>query len=178
MDSQRMSGGSRATARRRGLLAACLLLGACSYGLTGGGFPDHVDTVFIESFENRTPNFELEQELFRSLLDRYPSALGVRTASRENADALLVGSITGYDDVVSNVSPGAGASNRPQVLTHEVRVTVSARLIDTRDNVILWEGQVSGRGTYTPETQTEQVGRADAIEMLVQELIDGALSQW
>ncbi|HEX6588176.1 MAG TPA: LPS assembly lipoprotein LptE [Longimicrobiales bacterium] len=154
---------------------ALLLLAGCNYGLTGGGFPEHIRTIHIESFENETPQFELTQQIFTKLVDDLPSALGVRAGSRANADALLTGTITSYEEVAQNYSTSGGGI---QVLTHQVRVSASVRLVDVRENVILWEGRVSGTGQYRPDSQTEDEGRRVAIDFIVQNIIDGAQSQW
>jgi hypothetical protein len=155
---------------------ALILLGGCNYGLTGGGFPEHIRTIHVETFENETTQFELAQQLFNAMVDEVPGALGVQLASRANADALLTGSIQGYDDAAQNYTPGG--DGRIQVLQHQVRISLNVRLVDTRENVILWEGRVSGNGQYAPDTETEEEGRRIAIEMIVREVIDGAQSQW
>lgn len=158
------------------LAVLLLLLGSCNYGLRGGGFPDHIRTLHVEAFENQTPQFELEQQVFTAMLDEVPSALGVQVGSRTNADALLTGSILGYDDVAQNYS--SGGDGRIQVLQHQVRISVNVRLLDVRENVILWEGRVSGTGQYAPDSQTEDEGRRIAIQDIVRDVIDGAQSQW
>ena len=157
-------------------LAPLLLLAACNYGLAGGGFPDHIRTIHIESFENETPQFELAQQIFTAMVDEVPSSLGVQVGSRANADALLTGSILGYDDAAQNYS--SSGEGRIQVLQHQVRISVNVRLVDVRENVILWEGRVSGNGQYAPDTETEDAGRRIAIDMIVRDVIDGAQSQW
>ena len=159
------------------MLAAVVLLAGCNYGLRGGGFPEHIRTIYIESFENRTPQFELEQQIFTAMIDRVPSALGVQVGSRENADAWLSGQILGYDDVAQNYSSD-GSGGRVQVLQNQVRVSVSVRLVDTRENVVLWEGRISGNGQYAPDSETEDAGRRIAIDDIVRDVIDGAMSQW
>lgn len=160
---------------RASATAAVLLFAGCNYGLTGGGFPEHIRNIHVETFENETPQFELTQQIFAALVDDLPSALGVRVASRENADAILSGTILGYDDVAQNYST---SGNDIQVLSHQVRVNANVRLVDVRENVIIWEGRVSGSGQYRPDTQTEDEGRRVAIQFIVQEIIDGAQSQW
>ena len=55
---------------------------------------------------------------------------------------------------------------------------IGAEIIDLVENVILWESNnVSARGEY-PEGSPEDGGRARAIELLVQEIVDGAQSNW
>ena len=157
-------------------VALLSLLSGCSYGLTGGGFPEHIRSIHIETFENETTQFELAQQLFNAMVDDLPGALGVQVGSRENADALLSGSILGYDDAAQNYS--SATDGRVQVLQHQVRIAVNVRLVDTRENVILWQGRVSGDGTYAPDTQSEDEGRRVAIDKIVRDVIDGAQSQW
>jgi len=154
---------------------ALALLAACNYGLRGGGFPEHIDSIHIEAFENETVEFELGQQIFNAMADEVPSALGVRVASRANADAVLSGSIVSYDDVAQNFST---TGNDIDVLQHQIRIAVNVRLLDVRENVILWEGRVDGTGQYSPDSEPEDEGRRIAIEQIVNDVIDGAQSQW
>lgn len=167
-------------ARRSGwaILALALLLG-CNYGFQGGGgFPAHVRTIYIEPFENLTPEFEIEQELFSALLEQLPDRLGVRLAGREVADALVTGRIVRVDDSAQNYRPDQ-ASGATNVMSHQVRVTIAVQIVDTQRNVILWESSsASGTGEYSPMNQDISVGRREAIEELVTLIIDQAQSQW
>ena len=46
-------------------------------------------------------------------------------------------------------------------------------------NVILWDDLgLATQGQYLEESETEEVGRAEAIELLVQRIVDGAQSNW
>lgn len=164
--------------RRLGLLLALTLTMGCNYGFVGGGFPAHIRTIYIEPFENQTPQFELEGRLFTALVDELPAQLGLRTAGEESADAILRGRILRYDDVAQNYRADA---QRPagNVLSHEVQIGISAELVDVRENVIRWEARsLTGRGTYDPGAQTEEIGQREAIENIIEQLIDGAQSQW
>jgi len=60
-----------------------------------------------------------------------------------------------------------------------VTLVVEVRIRNLVDDEILWEGlSVSTQGPYLEESETEDVGRALAIELLVQRVIDGAQSNW
>jgi len=156
-----------------------LVVAGCSYGFAGGGFPSHIRTVHIETFDNETEYFDLQQQLFTAMLERLPGALGVRPAARENADAIIRGRILRYLDEAQNYRP-ADARGNAQILEYRVEVSLEVSIIDvTRDPpVILWKSQgLVGRGQYAA-SQTDQVGRERAIEHLLQQIIDGAQSQW
>lgn len=153
-------------------------LAACSYGFEGGGFPAHIRTIYIAPFENQTAQFEVEQELFSRLLNELPAKLGLQAAGREAADAILTGQIRRYQDVAQNYRPGSN-ENVGNVLAHEVQVGISAQLVDVRDNVIRWEANsLVGRGTYRPDNQSDDVALREAIDNIIEQIIDGAQSQW
>jgi hypothetical protein len=167
-----------ASVRLIAVAALAVVAGACNYGFRGGGgFPSHVRTVYIAPLENETPQFDVDQQVLRVLTERLPRALGVRVAGERAADAIVRGTVTRYEDAAQNYRPGqAGAI---EVLQHQVQITMSITIIDVRNNEILYESRsISGRGEYRPDTQSEEVARTRAIESLIQQIIDGAQSQW
>jgi hypothetical protein len=170
-----MSGFFRASAKLA--LALTLLASACNYGLRStSGFPPEIRTVYIAPIGNETVQFDLNQQVFRALSERLPGALGLQLAGERVADAVVRGTVLRYEDVAQNYRPGEGSVS---VAQHQVQITASIQIIDVRNSEILWEmSAVSGRGEYRPDTQTDEVARARAIEFLVQQIINGAQSQW
>jgi hypothetical protein len=160
-------------------LLAVALLSGCIYSFqAGAGFPDHVKTVAVLPFENETNRFELTQEVFQALQREFPRSMGLQPAGEGIADAVVRGVITRYDLSTPSYRPGA-AGQVPQVLQRQVTLMVSVEIVNLVDNVILWESRsVSARGEYLEEGESEDIGRAKAIELLVQSVIDGAQSNW
>jgi hypothetical protein len=156
-----------------------LSLSACSYGFqAGAGFPDYVKTVAIVPFENDTTRPEITDEVFNLLLREFPRSQGLQPAGEDVADAVIRGTITRYDVTTPSYRAGA-AGDVPQVLQRQVSLTVEVQIINQVDNVVLWESAaVSVRGEFLEESETEDTGRALAIELLVQRIIDGAQSNW
>ncbi|MEJ2215862.1 MAG: LptE family protein [Gemmatimonadota bacterium] len=166
--------------RHAEILLVLFLLGAaagCNYGFRGGGgFPPDIKTIYIAPFDNQTTQFDLERQLFDGLSGTLPKQLGIRTAPQADADAILKGNITRYDDVQGNYKTQPGQN--PQVLTNEVQISITAQLIDVKRNLIIWETNgLTGHGEYTPQ-QSDQEGQTEAIKNLVNQIIDGAQSQW
>lgn len=161
------------------IAAATVLAASCNYGFQGGGFPPHIRTIYIEPFENETAQFELQGTLFTALVDELPAQLGLRTAGEGSADAILRGRIMRYDDVAQNYRPGSADQPVGGAISHEVQIGITAELVDVRDNVVRWEAAtLIGRGTYDPTAQTEEIGQAEAIGNIIEQIIDGAQSQW
>lgn len=156
-----------------------LLLSGCLYSFKAGSFPPpYIKTIAIEPFDNETTRFELTGELYDQLLKRLPSALGIRTAGEDVADAVVKGTIVRYDVAAPNYR--AGAAGQPaQVLQRQVTISVKVQIIDQVNNVVLWEDTgVVAQGQFADASETEDVGRTQAITTLVQKIVDGAQSNW
>lgn len=163
--------------RAERILAAVLLLtsAACYSFSGGGGFPNDVRTVFIEPFENTTPQFDLELQVYNHLQETLPRQLGLRPASETSADAIVRGRILRYDDRAQ--SNPINDPSRP--LVHVVEIAVAVEIIDVKRNVILWDASsLTAQGEYRPESGSEEQGRVIAIEQLAQRILDGAQQQW
>jgi hypothetical protein len=161
------------------VLAACLLFSGCIYGFqAGAGFPSYVKTVAIIPFENETNRPELTDEIFQALLREFPRSQGLQPAGEEVADAVVRGTIRRYDLSTPSYRPGAPGET-PQVLQRQVSLAVEVRIINLVDNTILWENRgISVMGQYLEESESEDVGRALAIELLIQRIVDGAQENW
>jgi hypothetical protein len=60
-----------------------------------------------------------------------------------------------------------------------VTIAIEVQIVNLVDNEILWESRnVSAQGQYLEDSETEEVGKALAIELLIQRIIDGAQSNW
>lgn len=167
------------------LVAAAVVLApaGCNYSFrAGAGFPEHVRTIAVLPFENETNRFELTQEVHEALLRRVPRALGLNPAGENEADAVLSGRILRYELTAPlyRQTGGSGAGRQGvQVLQREVVLVVEVEVLDREEYLVLWEaGQLRVRGQFLEASETEATGRSEAIELLVQEIVDGAQSNW
>lgn len=160
---------------------ALLVAGAaagCNYSFQAGSFPPpHVRTLAIEPFENETDRFEVASELYDELVRRLPSALGVRSAGLDVADAVVRGSVIRYEVQAPNYRAGA-SGQAARVLQREVRIAIRVEIVDRVENVILWESNSETAQGLFAEGAPEEEGRRAAIELLVQRIVDGAQSNW
>ncbi|MEE2897302.1 MAG: LPS assembly lipoprotein LptE [Gemmatimonadota bacterium] len=166
---------------RRGSLAVVLSLvvSGCAYSFRAGSFPpEHVETIAVQPVDNETNRFELSGELYDQLLRNLPRALGIRTAGEDVADAVVRGSIMRYDVIAPNYQ-SARSGQAAQVLQRQVSIGVSVEIVDLVENVVLWESRsLIAQGEFVEASETEEVGRLEAIELLVQKIVDGAQSNW
>ena len=154
-----------------------LAVQGCSYSFRSGSFPDHIRTVAILPFENDTNRFDLTQELHEQMLRELPRSLGIVNAGEDAADAIVRGRITSYTLSTPLFRPGQ--QDQVDVLQRQVALRIDVEIVDLVQNVILFDGaSLSAQGAYLDESQDESIGRALAIELMVQRIIDGAQSNW
>ncbi len=162
--------------RRSGALSILLALCACfPYGFAGGGLPSHVRTVAVIPFENLTSAPELQQELTQALRSELKDRLGLREAAETRANAVVRGTIQRYE---TDIPIGFSATNKNQTSARrQLQIAVDIEMIDQASGKSLWSRKgLIAEGQY--EERGEAVGRKQAIDRIVTELVQGAQSQW
>src|SRR5687767_15721050 len=158
-------------------IACTLVLAGCGvrYGFSQGAFPSHVRTMAILPFENQTAAAELQNELFESMRKELQRRLGVRDAPQERADALVRGTIVSYDADV----PIAFSADPRQAISarRRLQITVDVEIVDQTTGKVLWQRKaLRAEGEYAERAAPE--GRRQAIEKIVNDIVEGAQSQW
>lgn len=145
------------------------------YGFTGGGLPENIHTMAILPFENETPSPEITRELFDAMRREMQPRLGVRDAPQARADALVRGIIHTYDvDVPVGYS---GNQTNPTASRRRLQLTVDVQIIDQASGKTIFERKgLRGEGEYAE--RDEAGGRREAIKRIVNDVIEGAQSQW
>jgi outer membrane lipopolysaccharide assembly protein LptE/RlpB len=126
------------------LLLCALLAYACGYRFAGsGGFPDNVEKIFIEIFENRTSKAGIERTVTNQLIFEFTRQREKSLAGdRKDADATLEGVIQSIRTrTISRV--GTEVANE-----REVVMTIDLRLIKQNGDVIWAAKGLSGRQAY------------------------------
>jgi hypothetical protein len=154
-----------------------LLLAACwPYGFAGGGLPSHVRTVAVLPFANETPVPELTRELLERMRGQVRARLGLREAGEARAHAVVRGTIRRYD---ADVPVGFSADPNQATTTaqRKLQIAVDVEIVDQTTGRTLWARKgLTADGDY--QESAELSGRRQAIEKLVNDVIEGAQSQW
>lgn len=159
-------------------VAASIALTACSlspYKFAGGGLPRHIRTIAVVPFENETPSPDVQRELFEQMRRDIQSRLNLRDAPEARADAVVRGTIVRYDVDV----PIAYSSDPRQATTarRQLQLVVDVTIVDQTNGQTLWERKgLTAKGEYAE--RNEATGRKQAIEELINDIIEGTQSQW
>lgn len=168
---------SRRALLRPAVLALALAAGCrfSPYKFAGGGLPRNIRTIAVLPFDNQTPVAELQRDLYDAMRRELQSRLNLREASEVKADAIVRGAIVRYDADVP-----VGYSSDPRQATQarrQLQIVVDVAIIDQASGRTLVERKGLTQKADYPE-RAEAQGRADAIRQIVNDVIEGAQSQW
>lgn len=129
----------------------------------------------IQPFDNETPTPELQKEILEAMRKELQPRLGVRDAPEERADAIVRGVVRTYD---ADVPVGYSADPAQAVTSRrKLQITLDVSIIDQTNGKTLWEKKsLRVEGDYAE--RDEVGGRREAIKKAVNDIVEGAQSQW
>jgi len=147
-------GGARAGAAA---LLLALAAAGCGYSLRGT-LPEHLQTVAVPVFVNRTREPAVENIVTRAVVEAFTTNGRLRVVRPEDADAILEGEIIGYD--LQSVAFDASANVRQFRLV----VTMNLRLRDVRQNTVIYQrAGVQERADFrVPGTVSDTIAREES----------------
>lgn len=156
-------------------LLAAVLLTSCLYSFAGGGLPAHIKTIAVVPFENETAVSDVQREISDSLRLRLATKLGVREAAEARANAVVRGTVRQYQtDIPVGVTSN---TNAPTTSRRTVSIVLDIDVIDQVSGKSLWSRRgLNVEGQYDEGAELE--GRAQAIDRIVNTIVEGIQSQW
>lgn len=126
-------------------LILLMLLGLqyCGYRLAGTGqyIPEHIKSIVIRNFDNKTSRYQAEQFVTFAVREEFlrRSKLQLKENIGE-ADSVLEGEIVGFDVIPMNYGDDISAN------TFRVIITINIKFLDLKNNQTIYESQ---RMTFT-----------------------------
>lgn len=118
--------------RLRTLALAIGTLTGCGYSIHGN-LPDHVRTVAVPVFTNRTAEPAIESFLTQAVVEAFATNGRLRVVTTVEADAILEGEVVGYEIQALAFDP------RASIRQYRLVVTMNLTFRDVRRNAILFE---------------------------------------
>jgi len=145
------------------------------YKFAGGGLPRGIRTVAVLPFDNQTAVPDLQRELFERMRRTLQNRLNLREASEARADAIVRGAIVKYD---TDVPIGFSADpRRASQARRQLQLVIDIAIIDQASGRTIWERKgLAAKGEYAE--RNELAGREQAVEELLNDIVEGAQSQW
>lgn len=168
--------------RRRLLsLLCCLPFLGCGYALVGRGsnIPAEVKRVYLKSFENGTSRVRVDQIVTQAVAEELVTRQRFSiAASGADADAELVGTVTGFD-----VRP-VKFDDEQRATEFEIAITAKVALHRFAPDTILWQNdryqfrdsfplETSDLGFFDRETPAIESAAKKFAETMVTDLLEG-----
>lgn len=116
------------------LVLLAVALAGCGYSFRGN-LPDHIKTVAVPVFTNKTSEPAVESLLTSAVVQAFASNGRLRVVKPEDADAILDGEVVGYS--VQSIA----FDNQANVRQYRLQVTMNLKLRDVRRNTVLFDQQ-------------------------------------
>jgi Lipopolysaccharide-assembly len=157
------------------IIIILMVLSACTYSVYSSGLP-HLKTISIKSFQNKTTEYNLEEDVFNSLSDDFSNdgRLSIVTIS---PDCIVEGAILDYsNDVLSY----AGST----VDEYKVQILFNITFTDLTKNTIIWQdNSLLLNETYSASNpnitiKSELTAQEKIINDLFDAIIKNSLEEW
>lgn len=168
------------------LVSLLVFTGGCGYSL-GTLVPPHISTVYVETFDNKTYEKNIEIEITKKIKERYNWDGNLKAVnSREEADAILEGEVVDYVRQAARYSQ----IDDKDIDEYKLVLVVNLKFKDAAKDEVIWsEENFSGEAYYVVSGVTaadqsrvranSEVGAFNfAVEDLAQNVVDRTIEGW
>jgi hypothetical protein len=149
------------------------------YSMTGTSIPPDVSSVYIPFFPDQSNSGlgNLSNLLNEALVDRFVNSTRLQLANNQgNADAILDGSIVGYENRPYTIGGNEEANE------NRVSITVRATFKYADEDKAEWDSQrFQNHGFYDPGTnpiEGENTAAETALRKIADNMFNEAVGQW
>ena len=126
-----MADRARGLGRALALALAAMIVAGCGYS-TRGNLPDHIKTVAVPMFKNRTLEPGVESAVTSGVVNAFSSGGRVRVVPLDDADAILQGEVVGYS------FEGLTFDRNANVRAYRLRIVLNVEFRDVKRSEMLW----------------------------------------
>ena len=153
------------------LVICAVFLTGCPYTLNPRGSVT-IKSVAVERFQNDTPEFGLADQMTDAIITAFIADGTMKVLPKEQAEAVLFGTLTRYQR-----RPYEYDEN-DQVTSYAVEMDFDIQLKKPAGDSLIWDERMSQRGVYNLTSESEEIGRQRALELLVQAIINRTTKSW
>ena len=159
---------------RNALIGFCstLLLLSCGVYTFSPTALGGIKSAAIPVFDNQTTQYGIGELLTSALSQSLVSDNTLKVLPESQADAVIRGTVVSYSRDPYTYTVGE------TVQQYICRIGVKVKFETVKNNKTIWEETLSDFGTYSSDTETEQVGIDLAINKLVGQIMNKTVKGW
>jgi len=131
-----------------------------------------INSIAVERFENNTAEYTLADRMTDLIIDAFISDGNLKVVSADKADAVLTGLLTSYAR-----KPYTYDQN-DQVQEYQVIMNFEIILKNPNDLSEIWKEQMNQTGIYDVIEETEEEAQDNAVNLLVESIINKTTKSW
>lgn len=166
-----------------------LVFAGCGY-TAGSLLPDEMKSIYVKDLENKIDHTQdvsdrrskhsyrpdLERDIRRSVIDRFMFDGNLQMAGEENADLILKGAVTSFEQVPLSYD------DHDNIESLRIRILVDLELYDNNADEVLWrERSFMGREDYNlvgKDSLSEEAAIRKAIRDLAKRIVERTVEAW
>jgi hypothetical protein len=158
------------------VLAALAAFGGCSYSFTGSSVPQHLRTIRISLFDDRTGSGEpaLREQLTNRLIDRFRQDNSLDVTDQTGADCDLEGAIASFTDLPTVVAAGEAVQR--------ARITIGVQAVfrDQKLKKTVYEKTFTAWGEYDigADPTIRRAAITTAVDKVTEDILLDTVSGW
>jgi len=153
------------------LILAAVLAGFVVYTFNPARKSD-IKSIAVLRIENNTNRFDLADRLTDLVIDAFKADGTFKIVSPENADASLEGTFANYSE-----RPYEWDEN-DVVSSYSVSMTFTITLTKPDDETEMWTESFTQEGIYQADGETEEDAQTEAIDRLIDDIINKTTKSW
>ncbi len=161
-------------------LIVAVVLTACTYSVYQTAYP-YLKTIRIESFENKTVEYSLEQDLLEELTDSFQGD-GELQVVEISPNCQLEGTILDYENVIYTYD------TNNNIKEYVVKILFNVKLTDFVKNEVLWEKESlllsetylaqPSNDTASTEPESEEEAQKEVFKDLYDTILENTFQSW
>ena len=157
------------------LLIITLFLTGCSYSVYSTGYP-HLKTIAIQQFQNTTTEYQLENELFLDISEKFEQdgRLSIVTIA---PDCQLEGRILDYSDKIYSYNTEGIEEYQVKILFNVIFTDLVKNEVIYQDDSLVLASEYSAADP-TAEFTSEEEARYEIYSNLFDLILKETLEQW
>lgn len=163
-----------------GFVFLLVITAACSYSFTGASIPQHLESIAIPLFDDRSASGEpnLREDFTNQLITKFIDDNSLQVRERVNADAVLDGTVLSLVDAPASV--GAQGGN-DEITSRRITLTVRVIYKDFVKKTTIFEQSFSNYADYVNEgdiTSFRNEAIQKAIDKITEDILLAVVSNW